>query len=151
MKTVYQLLCISFLLNSACSHKLEFSLSNDTVITAVFTQPEIESLENVLKFFEDAVISSQDTVSDDFSVLLRNYLQNIGENYKSTFNYYLYLNFDDEKRQFLLSDLKRTGLFNELYYLDTVWFDETNNRYSHRKTDSLAVKFHKVVYENLVH
>ena len=142
MKTVFKLLlCISLLLNSACAPKPELSLSNDVAITAVFTQPEIESLENVLEFFEDAVISSQDTVSDNFSVLLRNYLQYIGDNYQSTFNYFLYLNFDDEKRQLLLSDLKSTGLFNELYYLDTVWYDKANIRYSHRSTDSLATVF----------
>ena len=137
MKTRFLFLSALFIHLIGCTDVSNNKLIDDPLVTSVFSDDEIKSLTTVLLFFRDAVKSSSDLEAENFHDEFHNYLDQIGSKTKVVSDVYRNLNFDDEKKNLVISGLRMSGLFDELYFDDTLYYDIERNRYTHNQTDSI--------------
>jgi hypothetical protein len=122
----------------ACNNYNHKRLDKDPIVTSVFSHKEIESLDTVLLFFRDAVNNSNNIKTNDFSIKFNNYLAQIGNKSHLVSDIYRNLDFDSERKSSVISELKISGLFDELYYEDTIYYNTETNQYTREVTDSLV-------------
>ncbi len=136
MKNLIALFFAIFFISLSCKHQNESTLAQDPIIQTVFSDNEIESLERVLEYFKLEVIKIQNPNDINDSQEFEQYLQQIRNNAKSSGDMYSSLRIEEEHRKVLISELKNSGLFNELYEMDTVWLAKNRKLYTSNRSSS---------------